>query len=61
MAKPDDMKLVGRDGEMELYASEDGETGVLYDSLRDTESEPQPLQVFFKWGNFELVGEHGFI
>lgn len=56
MAKRHDMQLVGRDGELWLYASEDGETGVLYDSARDTESKPQPLQVFFKWGNFEAEG-----
>lgn len=49
----DNMQLVGKDGELWLYVSEDGETGVLYDSVRNIESDPKPLQVFFKWGNFE--------
>lgn len=51
------MELVGRDGELELYASKDRKTGILYDSARETESEPQPLQVFFKWGNFKPAEE----
>lgn len=49
------MQLIGRDGELWLYASEDREIGVLYNTLRDTESDPKPLQVFFKWGVFEPV------
>lgn len=55
MSRRDEMQLVGRDGELWLYASEDKKTGVLYDSMQDTESEPAPLQTFFKWGNFEPV------
>ena len=55
MPRLSDMDLVGRDGELELYATADRETGILYDAIRDRQSQPQPLQVFFKWGNFEVV------
>lgn len=55
MSQRNDMQLVGRDGDMLLYASKNGKMGVLYDSVRKIESKPQPLQVFFKWGNFEPV------
>ena len=53
-----DMTPVARDGELILYATQDRETGLLYDSVRETASEKMPLQVFFKWGNFvELTPE----
>lgn len=55
MSRPKGLVLVGRDGELELYADEKREVGILYDVLDDTQSKRQPLQVFFKWGNFEPV------
>ena len=51
----DDLKPVAKDGELVLYANADQSEGVLRDTLRDTESPRQPLQVFFKWGNFEPI------
>ena len=52
MTRPADMILAGIDGELELYASVDKKTGVLYNTVSDETSASQPLQVFFKWGNF---------
>jgi len=52
------MEPIARDGELILYADQSREMGKLYDSGRDLYSEEQPLQVFFKWGNFvELTPE----
>jgi len=51
------MKPVARDGELVLYATDDGKFGILYNENTDTSSERQPLQVFFKWGNFEPMDE----
>ena len=52
MSAPSDMILVGVDGELELYASADKKTGVVYNVADDVASDSKPLQVFFKWGNF---------
>ena len=53
-----DMKPIAKSGEIILYVSEDGRMGMLYDSIRDTSGEKQPLQSCFKWGNFvELTPE----
>jgi len=51
------MRLVGEDGELLLYATQDRKEGVLHNTSTGTVSEKQPLQVFFKWGNFESVEE----
>ena len=60
MTVPKDWKAVGKDGELVLYASPDGEQGILVDSSTGkTRGKPQPLQVFFKWGNFEAIDEEG--
>jgi len=49
---------MAKSGELILYASSDRQVGVLRDPIRDTTSDRQPLQVFFKWGNFvELTDE----
>lgn len=57
MPVPTDMKPLAHDGEMVLYATEDRAEGILYDTIRDIASERQPLQVFFKWGNFVPIEE----
>ena len=57
MTPPSNMKPVARDGELVLYATDDGKFGILYNENTDTSSERQPLQVFFKWGNFEPMDE----
>ena len=49
------MQPIAQDGELVLYADKDKTKGKLHDTLRDTWSEEQDLQVFFKWGNFESV------
>ena len=47
---------VGRDGELVLYASPDRKTGVLVNEKTSKPTgDPQPLQVFFKWGTFVEV------
>lgn len=52
-AIPSEWSEVGRDGELILYVSPDREQGVLVDKRTgEPTGEPQPLQVFFKWGNF---------
>jgi hypothetical protein len=49
-------KPVGRDGELVLYASPDREMGVLVNERTGQPTgDPQPLQVFFKWGVFTEV------
>lgn len=54
-----DWVLVGVDGDLQLYAerrpSKDdmNPQAVLYNTTTDTVSVKRPLQVFFKWGNFE--------
>lgn len=63
----DGQSLVGRDGELELYVEEiSGDdiewdtSAVLYNTMTDEVSDPRPLQVWFKWGNFVGVeGEKG--
>lgn len=55
MTRPINMTLVGFDGELELYADDNQENGILYDSVLDASSELKPLQVFFKWGNFKAA------
>lgn len=57
MTPPSNMKPVARDGELVLYATEDNEFGILYNENDGTQSKQQPLQVFFKWGNFEPMDE----
>ena len=57
MPAPRDMQPVAHDGELVLYATEDRTEGILYDTVRDIQSPRQPLQVFFKWGNFEPIEE----
>jgi len=52
------MQPVARDGELVLYATDDREFGILYNENTDTKSKQQPLQVFFKWGNFEPMDEN---
>lgn len=52
MSKQEGMKPVGGDGELVLYADEALEEGRLYNKITRKWSEPQPLQIFFKWGNF---------
>ena len=52
-----EMQPVSRDGELILYASKDRQYGVLFNSVNDTRSGVLPLQVFFKWGNFEPIEE----
>jgi len=47
-----DMQPIAKSGELILYATEDKRMGALYDSIRDTIGDRQPLQSFFKWGNF---------
>ena len=51
------MEPIATDGELILYADADHKRGKLHDTLRDTWSEEQDLQVFFKWGNFEAIEE----
>jgi len=51
------MEPVATDGELVLYADADRKRGKLHDTLRDTWSDEQDLQVFFKWGNFEAIEE----
>ena len=46
---------VGRDGELVLHADADREMGALYNEVTGQWSDPQPLQVFFKWGTFVEV------
>lgn len=55
MPIPSELIPFARDGELVLYVTENREEGVLYDSVRDIASEQLPLQVFFKWGNFEPI------
>ena len=50
-----DMQPIARDGELVLYATEDRTEGILYDTVCDIQSPRQPLQVFFKWCNFEAI------
>jgi hypothetical protein len=53
---PANWRLVGKDGELALYQSPGSESGMLVDELTgQVLGEPQPLQVFFKWGNFAEV------
>ena len=53
----ENMKPVAKDGELILYADADRKRGKLHDTLRDTWSDEQDLQVFFKWGNFGPIDE----
>ena len=48
---------VAQDGSLILYANKDRSLGKLYDKLRDIWSDEKPLQVFFKWGNFEGLNQ----
>lgn len=53
---PEGWETIGRDGELLLYASPDKDQGVLIDEATGKpRGEPQPLQVFFKWGVFEAM------
>lgn len=54
MSKPNDMILVGIDGELELYAMSDKKIGVIHNTVSGKTSTSKPLQVFFKWGNFVM-------
>ena len=51
------MQPIASDGELVLYADSKHKVGKLHNTLNDTWSEEQPLQVFFKWGNFEPIEE----
>ena len=60
MQLPNDWQPVGRDGELLLYASPDKTQGMLVDlATGKPRGDPQSLQVFFKWGNFEAIDEEG--
>ena len=51
---PAGWRPIGQDGELVLYASPDRAQGVIFNQqTQRTTGDPQPLQVFFKWGNFE--------
>lgn len=55
---PDSWIHIGSDGELHLYAEtlpngfNVSPPAVLYNDMSGVVSEPQPLQVWFKWGNF---------
>ena len=49
------MEPVATDGELILYADKERKMGKLYNEAMDTWTDEQPLQVFFKWGNFEPI------
>jgi len=58
--EPVDWKEVGRDGELILKVAnpkDPDSMAVLYNEFTREYSEPQPLQVFFKWGNFVEIQE----
>lgn len=42
---------------MILYSDAEHQVGVLMNERTGRKSDKQPLQVFFKWGNFEPLGE----
>jgi len=55
---PEGWEAIGRDGELHLYASPDRAQGVLFNQqTRAVTGPPQPLQIFFKWGNFTEMEE----
>jgi hypothetical protein len=52
---PDGWEVVGRDGELVLYASPDHTKGLLFNEITKEMGDEEPLQVFFKWGNFTEI------